>query len=92
MNRGLESLTELFRQAAWEVAGKKWDVLAGDTRIRDLGIDSVALLEIIGCLEEELSVEVPDEAIARVDPLRDLAQTIDKLLPGTLETPLPRAV
>lgn len=67
---------ELFKKAAWEVDNKKIETLEMDQKISSLGIDSVAMLEVIGYFEEELQVHLPDEKLARVQTLRDLANLI----------------
>jgi len=72
-------IISLFRKAAWEVDQKKLDNLTLTDKISDLGLDSVAMLEVIGYLEEELGIHLPDEKLARVQTLQDLAETIGGL-------------
>lgn len=62
----------LFRQAASEVSGKTFDSLDRTTSISDIGLDSVAVLELVGYLEETLNVRIPDEELAGLDTLGDL--------------------
>jgi len=69
-------LLELFREAAYQVDQRELDGLSLDTRITDLGVDSVALLEIFGYVEEELDVYLPQEELAQVRTLRDLGTLI----------------
>lgn len=71
-----QEIIELFKKAAWEVDRKEFETLDLDAKISELGIDSVAMLEVIGYLEEELDVHLPDEKIARVQNLRDLTTLI----------------
>ena len=70
------TLLDLFCKAAWEVDRKKWDALDIDAKVSALGIDSVAMLEVIGYIEEELNVHVADEKIARIETVRDLVDVI----------------
>jgi acyl carrier protein len=70
---------ELFKKAAWEVDQKKLDRIEMDEKISSLGIDSVAMLEVIGFFEEELDIHLPDERLARVETVRDLADLIKSL-------------
>ena len=67
-----DEVVVLFKKAAWEVDQKKLDDLRLDDRISSLGIDSVAMLEVIGFFEEELEIHLPDEKLARVETLGDL--------------------
>lgn len=69
-------LLDLFREAAWQVDQREFDGLSMDTRIAELGVDSVALLEIFGFVEEELDVYLPQEDLAQVKTLRDLSTLI----------------
>ena len=55
------TVVSLFEKAAWEVARKKYDSLHVEQKISELGIDSVAMLEVIGFVEEELDIHLPDE-------------------------------
>lgn len=73
---------ELFKRAAWEVDQKKLEDISMDAKISTLGIDSVAMLEVIGYFEEELDIHLPDEKLARVDTIRDLADLIKQLRPA----------
>jgi acyl carrier protein len=61
-----------FSQAAFEVSGKRFENLNKATVISDLGLDSVALIELVGYLEEKLRIRIPDEELAGVQTLGDL--------------------
>jgi acyl carrier protein len=69
-------IVELFAKAIWEVDQKKIDDLTMDKQIASLGIDSVALLEVIGFIEEELEIHLPEEKLQKVETLGDLADVI----------------
>lgn len=71
----------LFKQAALEVNGKKLDNLTPDTVISKLGLDSVAVMELVAYFEEKLEIRMPDEDLARVQTLRDLATLVQRLVP-----------
>ena len=43
----------LFKQAALEVHGRELGALDAATEISTLGLDSVAVMEMTGCLEEQ---------------------------------------
>ena len=50
------SITQLFAQAAQEVNGKKLSGLTQDTVISKLGLDSVAVMELVSFFEEKLDI------------------------------------
>ena len=62
----------LFKQAASEVSGKTFDSLDKATTLSDIGLDSVAVIELVGYLEETLNIRLPDEELASVNTLGDL--------------------
>ena len=47
-----------------------------DVKIRDLSIDSVASMEMVGFIEDKLGTTFPDEDLAAVNKLSDLADLI----------------
>lgn len=74
-----EQILTLVTDALDEVAPGRSKELAGkglQTSIRDLGIDSVATMEMVGCIEERLDVTFPDEELVSVNSLTDLAGMI----------------
>lgn len=62
----------LFKQAAGEVSGTTFDSLDRTTSLSETGLDSVAVMELVGYLEEKLEIRLPDEGLARVQTLGDL--------------------
>lgn len=71
-----DELLTLFREAAWEVDQREFGELTMTTRIADLGVNSVALLEIFGFVEEELDIYLAQEDLAQVKTLGDLSSLI----------------
>ena len=71
----------LFAQAAQEVNGKKLEGLERGTVIAKLGLDSVAVMELVSYFEEKLSIRMPDEDLAKVQTLGDLADLVKRLVP-----------
>ena len=71
---------ELFRQAAREVHGRELEGLDATTEISTLGLDSVAVMEMTGCLEEKLKIRIPDEELADVETLGDLDALIRRVI------------
>jgi acyl carrier protein len=71
-------LIPLFQEAAFEVVGYKLDKLTLDTELSDLSLDSVAVMEIVGYVEQKLDVRFNDEDMATITTLRDLSTLIEK--------------
>ena len=68
----------LFEKAVWEVDQKRFDNLQPSAKISSLGIDSVAMLEVIGYLEEELEIHLSDEQLADIETVGDLTDVISR--------------
>lgn len=49
-----------------------------DTEIRDLGLDSVATMEMVGYLEEKLETQFSDEVMVRINTFGDLVALVEK--------------
>ena len=81
------NVTELFTVAAMEVNGKKLSGLSKDTVISKLGLDSVAVMELVSYVEEKLDIRMPDEDLAKVQTVGDLGTLVERLSPpGTSVT------
>jgi len=76
------NVLELFTQAALEVDNRKLSGLTKDTVISTLGMDSVAVMELVSFFEEKLSVRIPDEELSRIRTVGDLRDALAKLLPA----------
>lgn len=79
------NITQLFSQAALEVNGKKLDGLTKETVISKLGLDSVAVMELVSFFEEKLNIRMPDEDLAKVQTLGDLGEVVTRLVPAGTE-------
>jgi acyl carrier protein len=49
-----------------------------ETEIRELGLDSVATMEMVGFLEEKLETQFSDEVMVRINTFGDLMALIEK--------------
>ena len=72
----------LFTQAALEVDNRKLSNLSKDTVISTLGMDSVAVMELVSFFEEKLAVRIPDEELNRIRTVGDLRDALAKLVPA----------
>lgn len=71
----MEEIQKQLRSRAAENA-----VIGPDTNItRDLGLDSLAIMDFIFDLEDSFDISIPMERIAEVQTLADLAMAIEVL-------------
>ena len=75
--RNRADLLEVFRTTAIEVAEKDFPSVGEGTAISELGIDSLGMLEIIGSLERELKIQIPDESLAGIVTVKDLLNAVE---------------
>lgn len=72
-------LLGLIKDALTEVAPTRKKDFANvslDTQIESLGLDSIATMEMVGFLEEQVDATFPDEDLTKVTSLGDLATLI----------------
>lgn len=69
-----------LREALSQVAGLPADTIPDDGHLEhDLGVDSLALAELVTNLEQRLSVTIPDEETGRLRTLADLRALLARL-------------
>jgi acyl carrier protein len=69
----------LIKEALAEISPDKaaeFESTSLETRIKDLGIDSVAAMELVGAIEERIGVTFPDEDLAQISRFVDLVDLI----------------
>ena len=74
-------VVEMLKQAAFEVDNRRLPDLKPQTVITTLGMDSVAIMELVAWFEEKLGVRIPDEQLSKIRTVKDLRDTIARLLP-----------
>jgi len=70
-------LLTVFRETATEVAERDFHNVLESSKIAELGIDSLGMLEIIGSLERSLRIQIPDESLAGVVTVEDLLNAVE---------------
>ena len=60
--------------------GNKDIVLTEDTKLDDLGVDSIELMEFIINLEDEFALEISDDTIDHMDNVSDLLDYLSEQL------------
>jgi acyl carrier protein len=71
-------LLEMFQKTATEVVEREFPKIAEGTVIADLGIDSLGMLEIVGSMERQLKITLPDETLAGIQTVKDLIELVEK--------------
>lgn len=56
--------------------------ITNSTEIRELGMDSVATMEMVGFLEEKLETQFSDEVMIRIQTFGDLVDLVEKSKKG----------
>jgi acyl carrier protein len=70
-------LIELFRDLASEIAEKDFSFVQEDNAIAELGIDSLAMLELVGTMERTLRIRVPDDKLVGLVTVRELLDLVE---------------
>lgn len=74
-----DQILSLIQEALFEVAPKRkkdFETISLDTTIEDLALDSIATMEMVGFLEDRVEATFPDEDLASVNSVRDLANLV----------------
>lgn len=75
-------LVTMFRDMASEIAEKDFDHVNEESVIGDLGIDSLGMLELVGWMERELKIQIPDDQLVGIQTVRQLIDLVQKRLPA----------
>lgn len=70
-------LLDRFRTTATEIAERDFSTVSEDGVIADLGIDSLELLEVIGTLERDLDVRIPDDQLVGIQTVGQLLTLVE---------------
>jgi acyl carrier protein len=71
-------LLQMFKKTATEIAEKEFPNISETTVISELGIDSLGMLEIVGAMERQLKIQIPDESLAGIQTVKDLIELVEK--------------
>jgi 8-amino-7-oxononanoate synthase len=76
-----QELIGIFKAAVYDISLKETGDINAETKISELGLDSVAIMEMIGLLEENLDIHIKDEDVTTLNSVGDLLNLIRSLLP-----------
>lgn len=75
-------LLSIFKTVAARVDKREFDHVNSDSVITDLGIDSLSMMQIVGEMETELGVMIPDEDLVEIITVGDLCKKVETRLPA----------
>lgn len=73
-------LLELFKSVAARVDKREFPNVTRNSVITDLGIDSLSMMQIVGEMESELGVLIPDEDLVELVTVGDLCSKVEQRL------------
>lgn len=72
----------LIQEALFEVAPTRQEEFAEltlDAKVEDLALDSIAIMEMVGFVEDRLETTFQEDQLAKVVTLRDLGRLIQNI-------------
>ena len=91
MNSKEEDFLSTLKTAVYDINMKELGAIGLETKISELGLDSVALMELIGILEEDYSIRVQDAEVAALNTVGDLFALIGGARAAEAAVQTPRA-
>jgi acyl carrier protein len=71
---------EMFKKVAARVDKRDFPEVTRQSVITELGIDSLSMMQIIGEMETELDVVIPDEDLVELTTVGDLCSKVEAKL------------
>lgn len=73
-----KDLLPLFKTVAERVDRRGFETVTRESVITDLGIDSLSMMQIVGEMETELSIQIPDEDLVEIVTVGDLCSKVER--------------
>ena len=73
-------LLETFKTVAAAVEKREFPHVTMESVITDLGVDSLAMMQIIGEMETQLEIMIPDEDLVELITVGDLCKKVGERL------------
>ena len=74
------NLLEMFKTVAARVDKREFPHVTRESVITELGIDSLSMMQIVGEMETELGVMIPDEDLVELVTVGDLCKKVEARL------------
>jgi acyl carrier protein len=68
----------MFKEVAERVDKRSFDDVTRESVITDLGIDSLSMMQIVGEMETELGLQIPDEDLVEIVTVGDLCTRVER--------------
>ena len=75
-----QKLITMFQTTASEVAEREFPELSEDSVIGNMGVDSLAMLEVVGEMERALKIQIPDDQLVGIETVGQLIDVVEKRL------------
>jgi acyl carrier protein len=75
-----ENVLTMFKTVAERVDKRSFDDVTRESVITDLGIDSLSMMQIVGEMETELNLQIPDEDLVEIVTVGDLCSKVERRL------------
>lgn len=75
-------LLQMFKTVAARVDKREFPQVTKDSVITELGIDSLSMMQIVGEMETELGIMIPDEDLVELQTVGDLCKKVEQRLGG----------
>ena len=82
-----QDLISVLKAAVYDINLKELGAISAVTKISELGLDSVAMMELIGILEENLDIRIPDREMSELHTVGDLLNLLHSRLPSEWSGP-----
>jgi acyl carrier protein len=73
-------LLQMFKTVAARVDKREFPDVTKSSVLTELGIDSLAMMQIVGEMETELGVMIPDEDLVELSTVGDLVSKVEARL------------
>ncbi len=73
-------LLEMFKTVAARVDKRPFPHVTLGSKISEIGIDSLSVMQIVGELETELGIVIPDEDLVEITTVGDLCKKVEARL------------
>ena len=82
-----QELIEVLKAAVYDISLKELGDISTETKISELGLDSVAVMELIGVLEEDFAIRIRDEEVAALGTIGDILNLVRRVSPSAPAPP-----
>ena len=76
MSADKKDLLSMFKVVAARVDKREFNNVTNESVITELGIDSLSMMQIVGEMETELGIMIPDEDLVELITVGDLVKKI----------------